>query len=411
MAVFFCSAVIVLYGVSAAFYGKVVARDEAYRELSVFIEALSKINSDYVEPPDLQKVQEGALRGLIEALDPYSTFLSKDQTDALLRREASGEDAGPGLILSKRSDLICVVSLTPNGSAREAGLRAGDYIIAVDGTGVEDKGIVEVENMLKGTEGSRAKVSVFRSARTKPVEIEFTRKRDVEAAVTARILDGNIGLLEVPSLARTSMDQVRVKLKTLISAGADKLILDLRGCADGTWDQGRELANLFLRDGVVYYSKNRQGEMVGEARAEPEKALTDLPLVVLINGASAGPAEIVAGALKDRKRATLVGEKSFGVGSSQTRIRLKNGSMLILSTTKVYTPGGKMIQDETLRSTGIRPDIMAPSDDRQQDLLVESYYDEKDDEAKYRKLQEAIRKEQLEKAIEHLVSGSARKAA
>ena len=138
--VFVSSALIVLYGISAAFYGRVVATDEAYKDLSVFIDALKKINDDYVKVPDLDKVQEGALRGLINSLDPYSSFLTKEQADALEKRKSNGK-AGIGVVLSKRTDLIYAVSTTRNGPAAEAGLRPGDYLVVIDGVNVEDMSI------------------------------------------------------------------------------------------------------------------------------------------------------------------------------------------------------------------------------------------------------------------------------
>jgi carboxyl-terminal processing protease len=404
LAVFLGSALIVLYGVSAAFYGKVVAKDEAYRELSVFMDALQKISSDYVEPPDLKKLQEGAMRGLVEALDPYSSFLSKEQADALKTRQAKGA-AGIGVVLSKRTDLIYAVSVQHDGPADQAGIRPGDYVVAVDGTGTEDQSIPEVESMVRGPQGSSVKITVFRSSRSKPVDIEVSRKLDSPALVESRMLDGNIGLLEASSLSVPSMDQIRVKLKTLISAGAQKLLLDLRDCAEGKTSEGAELANLFVREGVLYYSQNRRGEKVEEVKANPEKFVSELPLVVLMNYSTAGAAEVAIGALKDHKRAVLVGDKSFGVGSSQTQIAMKSGALLIISNAKIYTPNGKIIQDETTRNTGIKPDIQSPGDERHQDLLVEAYYDEHEDSAKYRKLREKISKEQFDTAIEVLSKG------
>jgi carboxyl-terminal processing protease len=402
-----CSALIVLYVVSVAFYGKVVAKDEAYKELSVFMEALKKITDEYVETPDMSKVQEGAMRGLLEALDPYSSFLTKDEFQALEKRKASGM-AGAGMIISKRADVIYVVSTERDGAAAKAGIRPGDYLVAIDGSGVDDKSILEVDSLLRGEPGSKVKFSVFRSSRTKPVEIELTRKADAPVAVVSKMLDGNVGLLDVSSLANSTLDQVRVKLKILISAGAQKLILDLRDSADGTVADGAELANIFLKGGVIYYSQNRQGEKVQEVQASPEKFITDLPLVVLINGSTAGPAEITAGALKDQKRAVVVGEKSFGAGSAQKQIPLKSGAVLILSTAKYYTPSGKMVQDEeSIRNTGIKPDVQAPDDDRRQDLMVESYFDDQNDAVKYRQLQDRIDKIQLEKALEILSKSQA----
>lgn len=408
--VFLGSLIIVLYGLSAIFYGKVVARDDAYKELSVFMDVLKKINDDYVEAPNMNKVQEGAMRGLIDALDPYCSFLTKEQYDALQKRNANG-NVNLGIVLSKRSDVIYVVSCEHDGPAAEAGIRPGDYLLAVGGQSVEDKSIPEVDSLLRGTPGSQVKVTIFRSTRTKPIDIEMTFKSRSATPVSSKMLDGNVGFLDIASLAGASLEQVKIRLKTLISAGAEQILLDLRDCADGEPSSGAELANYFLRDGILYFSQNRQGEKVQVVEAKAGNFVTGLPVVVLINGSTAGAAELVAGAMKDRGRATIVGEKSFGVGSAQRTIPLKSGAVLILSTAKYCTPGGKVIQDEVVRKAGISPDIQAPDDDKRQDLAVESYYDDQDDAGKFRLLQEKIDKIQIDKALEILAGERAKKAA
>jgi carboxyl-terminal processing protease len=395
--VFLSSFLIVLYGVSAAFY----ARDDAYKELTVFIKVLERINSDYVETPDMNAVQEGAMRGLLDALDPYSSFLSKEQYDALQKRKESGK-AGIGIVLSKRSDVIYVVSCEHDGPAAAAGLRPGDYLISINGQDVEEKSLLEVNSLLRGSPGSKIKLTIFRGLRAKLLDFDIVLKNQVPMPINSKMLDGKVGFLSVASLADSSVEQAKVKLKTLISAGAEKLLLDLRDCADGSPADGAELANYFMRSGIIYYSQNRQGERVQVVEASSDKFITDLPLAVLINSSTAGAAEIAAGALKDQKRATLVGLKSFGVGSDQKNVKLKSGAMLIISTAKYYTPGGKLIQDENLRSAGIAPDVEAPDDDKSQDLAVESYYDDQDDIAKYQQLEDKIDKIQVDKALEVL---------
>lgn len=404
--VFVGSIVIVLYGVLAAFYGKVIAKDEAYKEIDVFMKVIEKINVDYVEAPNMNGVQEGAMRGLIDALDPYCSFFSKEQYEDLLKKKASGK-AGIGIILSKRSDTIYVVSCEREGPAAEAGIRPGDYLIAVDGQDVEDKSILEVDSLLHGTPGSNVKVRIFRGSRTKPLDIELVRKVQIAVPVSSKILEGDVGFLNVPSLTSSAVEQAKIKLKILIAAGAKKIILDLRDCADGEPLDGADLASFFLRDGVIYYSQNRRGEKIQVVEADPDKFVTDLPLAVLIDGSTAGAAEIVAGAMKDRKRATVIGEKSFGVGSAQKTIALKSGAVLILSTAKYCTPSGKVIQEESIRNTGILPNILAPDDEKRQDLAVESYYDGQDDIGKYKLLREKIDKIQLDKALEMLTKDQA----
>jgi carboxyl-terminal processing protease len=401
------SAVIILYGVAAAFYEKVVAQDATLPAMNVFMDALRTIHRDYVEAPDMNKVQEGAMRGMIDALDPYSTYLTKSQVQALEDNPAD-RTADIGLVLSKRANILCVVSAERDRPAAKAGVRPGDYLVSVDGINVEDKSILETEAMLRGAPGSKVKAAFFRGAAVKPVEFELVRGVDVPAAVISRMLDGRIGLIEIPSLADQTLEQARVKLKTLISAGAQKLILDLRDCADGKPANGADLANLFMKEGSIYSIRGRDSGMMEEVKASPEKFVTDLPLAVLINASTAGPAEITAGALKAGGRAAIVGEKSFGVGSAQTRIQLQSGSVLFLSTAKFYTPDGKVIEnDETFRDTGIKPNFEVPDQDRLQDLLVNAYFDAQDDAAKYLQLRDKVNQEQLEKAVEVLTKGLA----
>ncbi len=407
--IFLGSLLIVLYGVSAKYYG---AEDDAYKEITVFMRVLERIDKDYVEAPDMNSVQEGAMRGLIDALDPYSSFLTEEQYEALQKRKENGR-AGVGIILSKRSEVIYVVSCEFGSPASDAGIRPGDYLIAINGKGVEDKSILEADSLLRGAPGDKVEVTVFRNARTKPLNIEMTFRHQAKNSVSHKMLDGNIGFLDVSSLANSSIEQVRVKLKTLISAGAESILLDLRDCADGETSAGADLANYFIQNGIIYYSQNRQGERVKVVEAVPERFVTDLPLVVLINSSTADAAEITAGALKDLGRATIVGEKSFGVGSAKQNIQLKSGAWLILTTAKYCTPSGKVIQDESMRKAGIDPDIQAPNNEMRQDLAVESYYDDQDDIGKYQELRQKIDRIQLDKALEVLSKQStpAKKAA
>jgi len=399
--IFLGSFIIVLYGAAAAFYGKVVANEDAYEEISVFIDVLDRVNRDYVEEPDMDKVQEGAMRGLINALDPYCSFLTKEQYDALQKLKAEGV-AGAGMIVSKRSGVVYVVSCERDGPAATMGIRPGDYLVSVNGQQVEDKSILEVENSLIGAPGSKVKVEIFRSSMSEPLELELALKIPSPVRVESRIADENIAFLDVSSLADPSVKQIETKLRELVSAGAQKLILDLRDCADGGPVEGADLANFFLRDGIIYYSRNRLGEKVQVIESSPDKYITDIPLVVLINGSTAAGAEITAGALKDRRRAKVVGERSFGLGSEQKTISLKSGAKLILSTAKFCTPSGKVIQDETIRNAGISPDVLIPDNETRQDLVVESYYDDQDEDMKYRLLREKIDQLQTEKALEVL---------
>jgi carboxyl-terminal processing protease len=394
------SAVVILYGVSAAF---ISGGDSAFPALNVFMRALRHVNEDYVEAPDMNKVQAGAMRGLMEALDPYSAFLSKEELNQI--NATKGSTSGVGLVLSKRSNILCVVASEHGSPAEAAGVRPGDYVTAIDGTNVEDSSLLKAESLLRGVPGSVVKISVFRGSQTKPIEIQMTRKNP-EPAVATRMIEGNIGILEIPSLVAPAVEQARLKLKTLISAGAQKLVLDLRDCATGQAQSGAELANFFLKTGVIYTAKDRSMAVLEEVKAAAEKGITDIPMVVLINVSSAGPAEIAAGALKANGRASVIGEKSFGMASIQKQVPLKSGSVLVLSVGKYYTPDGKMIEnDEAVNATGIKPDLESPSANRLQELLVDSYFDGQEDAAKYKQLRDKIKQEQLDKAVEVLKKG------
>jgi len=399
--IFLGSLIIVLYGASAAFYGKVVAKEDAYKELSVLIDVINRVEDDYVETPDMDNIQEGAMQGLIEALDPYSSFLSKAKYDAIQQRNGNGK-ADPGMVLSKRSEAIYVVSCDPNGPAARVGIRPGDYVVSIDGNPIEGKSTYEVHSLLHGMPGTTVLVEVYRSSRSRELEMELTLQVPSADSVSSSILDSNIGLLKITSLQNSSTEQIAIHLKKLISEGAEKIVLDLRDCADGESADGSGLANFFLSDGMIYYTQNRMGEIIDRVQAEPDRHITDMPVVVLINGSTASAAEIVAGALKDRNRAKIVGEKSFGVGSAQETIRLKSGAILLLTIVKFYTPEGKAIQDDTIRNAGIMPNIIVPDNETRQDLVVESYYDDQDEAKKYNQLRMRIEQIQMEKALEVL---------
>ena len=395
--IFGLSFVILLYGASAAFFAK-----EAYKELDIFMDVIRKIRDEYVEVPDMDKVHDGAMRGLFDALDPYSTFLTREQFDEFEKRSVTGS-AGVGIIISKRSDVVIVVSVQEQGAADKANIRPGDYLLSINDAEVHNKSLPEVNNLLHGAPGTSVKLTVYRESRTSPQDIELTFHEPDHFQVISRILDGNTGYLRIASMKSASVEQAKVNLKTLISAGVDRILLDLRGCAEGDPAEGAEVANFFLKEGVIYFSQDRNGVKLDVVTASQGKFLTDLPMVLLINRSTAGAAEITAGALKDHKRAGIIGEKTFGVGSSQKTIKLKSGAAVILSTAKYSTPDGGIIQSDTARNSGIEPDYESPDTSTRQNLAVESLYDyDEGDDDKYRKIQEKIQQIQLDKALEVL---------
>ena len=404
--IFVLSFVVLLYGASATFLAMKVFAKEAYKELAIFMDVIKKINDEYVEAPDMNKVHEGAMRGLFDALDPYSTFLTREQFNELEKRNTDNS-VGAGMFVSKRSDVVYVISVEAQGAADKVNIRPGDYLLSVNNEDISNKSLLEVNSLLRGAPGTILKLTIFRESKTKPQDVELTLSEPAPGQVTSRILDGNVGYLRIASLKEVFVEQAKVNLKTLISAGADKILLDLRSCAEGDVAGGTEVANFFLKEGVIYFSQDRNEEKLDVIQASPNKFLTDLPMALLINRSTVGAAEIVAGALKDHNRAKLIGEKSFGIGSSQKTIKLKSGAALILSTAKYCTPNGNIIQAETARKAGIEPDFESPDTSTRQDLAVESYYDydKEDDDKKYREIQGKIQQIQFNKAMEILTGG------
>ena len=334
------SALVVFYAALVMFYGHVVAQEGgAYKEIAVFVDVLKKISDDYVDAPDMQKVMTGAMKGLVESLDAYGGFFQKDQLDQLEKRikEQRGDI---GVVLSKKPELTYVVSTIPGSPAEKADIRPGDYIISVDETSTFNMHLREVIGSFKGEPGSKVRLGVLRGSQAEPIEIAVQREEIRIPEIHQQILEGSIGYLRPSFLGGESSRQFAAKLKTLQSAKVSKILLDLRYVAGGDYGQAVEIANYFIKDGLLAYI---QGKEKGrkDYMAEESKLICDLPLVVLVNTSTMGAAEVIAGAVKDRKRGQLVGEKSFGSGSIQERVELKDGSVLLLTTQRFFTPSGK----------------------------------------------------------------------
>lgn len=395
------SAAVIVYALVGLFYDRVAAKDDAYKELKIFIDVLKKVDDDYVEKPNVQKAMDGAMKGLVEALDPYSSYLSKEKIEAIEKRKETAK-ADIGVELSKRGGLIYVVSPISGGPADLTGIRPGDYIDTIDDKSVADASLYEAYDLLRGAENSQAKVSVIRSYITEPVEIKVKRELPKSPPISTRMITQYTGLIKVPYLAQGSAQQFKERLSEVIGNGAKRIILDLRNTPGGEFEEGIAIANLFLKNGVIVHIKTRDGNRIAQ-EARSEQFICDLPVAVLANHGTAGAAEIIVGTILDNKRGQVVGEKTFGAASKQKTIPLRNGSVLIISVEKYFTPSGKSIQDESAKLAGVTPTIVFPTESYKSDLFFKAYFDEsagKDE--KYKKLIEKIENEQLEKAIEVL---------
>jgi carboxyl-terminal processing protease len=320
--------------------------DGAYRQLGVFSEVLSRIRSEYVEEPNLKVVTDGALHGLLESLDANSSYLNP--TEYKQFKERKGEAKGDvGTALSKRFGYAAVIAVLPGSPAEKAGLDGGDIIEAIEGRSTREMSLAEVRALLAGDPGTSVNVSVVRARRSAPLRLTLTREALKPPPVAWRMLEGNIGYLKTEALSAGKAQEVAAAIRALERAGARKLILDLRNAAHGEQAEGIALANLFMKQGLITYL---QGQKYPREtfQADAAKAVTALPLVVLVNRGTAGPGEIAAAAIMETARGDVVGDKTFGVGSVQRVIEIPDGSALILSVAKYYSPSGKAIQDDAV---------------------------------------------------------------
>jgi len=405
------STAIAVYFLTGMFYNRVAAKEDAYKELKVFVDVLKRVDDDYVEKPDLTKAMDGAMKGMVEALDPYGAYLSKEKLTAIERRRESAK-ATIGAELSKRGGLTYVIATIPGGPAAKADLRSGDYIDAVDEKSVAEASLFEVEDLLRGPAGSPVTVSVIRGSVTEPLSLKLVRDLPKYPVPVFKMLDGGTAYLRLYHIAPGSAQQVKDALGQATRQGATGVVLDLRNSAGGDFDEGLKVTNLFIVQGVLGYRKFRDGDLVPvEARVEP--TASHLPLVALVDYTTAGPAEVIAGAILDAKRGEVVGEKTFGFASKQKVFTLRNGSALVLSVEKFLTPSKKSIQDEVAKQAGIKPTVVYPEARYKNNLLLESYIDDADGRSEaYRKLMDRIEKEQLDKALEVLTKRApTRKAA
>jgi carboxyl-terminal processing protease len=331
--------------------------DGSYRQLQVYSEVLSRVRSEYVEEPNIPAVTDGALHGLLESLDSNSSYLTAAEFKEFKsnQTEAKGDI---GAAVSKRFGYAAVISVIPGGPADKAGIQASDIFEAIEGKSTREMSLAEIHNLLQGQPGSNLNVAVVRARRAEPQKTVITRDIVSVPPVADKMLEDGVGYIQVDAINKGKAQDVAAKVRSLQKAGAKRLILDLRNCAEGDESEGIAVANLFLNHGTITYLQGQK--FPREAfNADATKAVTNLPLAVLVNKGTAGPAEVVAAAVLENARGDVIGDKTFGDGSVQKTIPLPDGSALILSVAKYYSPSGKAIQD-----AAVTPNIVvADSDD------------------------------------------------
>ncbi len=349
------SSVLVIYAIIGGMLGRVSAQNGSYQQLSIFMEVLSRIQNDYVDEPSIKNAVNGAIRGLLENVDPYAGYLSP-QDVAFYKSYSPYKTPGIGAVLVKRFGYPIIVSAIPGGPAANAKLGAGDMIESIEGVTTREMNIVQVNALLANPAGKPVALSVIRRRKTEPETITVNREVVQVPPVEAKMLETNIAYVKIPYLAPGKAQEARKQLDALLKKGATNVVLDLRFSAGGEETEAVELANLFLDSGTIGYIQGQKFEKK-LLQATPKDVLTKAPLVVLVNQGTGGPAEVVAGAIADNRRGQLIGVKTFGSGSVQKLMPLENGSALLISVAKYYTPSGKEIQQPEAQLSGIKPTI------------------------------------------------------
>ncbi len=324
-------------------------------QLRIFESVLQHIQNDYVDEPNMEKVRAGALRGLAYGLDPYSTYLTPDQVREYGAEGKSGL-VGIGAEMSQVASYLYVIAPMKGSPADQAGVRAGDIIEYIDGKATRDISLYDAKQLLNGAAGSEVKLRILR-ANSRPLTLTVKRGSSRAPAAEAKSEAGKIGLLRINSLAEGEAADVRTRLNELLKQGAQKIALDLRGTAGGSITEAVAVANLFIKDGTLAQTTGREGKTLKTFSADPKAAIFSGPVVALIDGGTAGAAEVVASALLERNRGQIVGEKSFGAGAEQQLFTLRAGDGLLLTTVKWATASGKPFLGEDRARSGVTPSV------------------------------------------------------
>lgn len=334
---------------------KVSAQDKNfYKDIKTFNEVFDIIRKNYVEEVDSKKLIEGAINGMVKSLDPHSAFMTPDLYKEM-EIETQGQFGGIGIEIMIIKDVLTVVSPIEDTPAYNAGIKAGDQIIKIDGKPTKDITLMEAVKKLRGPKNTKVTITIMRENMSKPKEITLTRDIIQVKSVKVKKIDEGIRYIRIAAFQERTADDLRRELKKISEGNAPLkgLVLDLRNDPGGLLTQAIEVSDIFLKTGVIVSTRGRVKSMETKAVAKDDQNEITCPIVVLVNEGTASAAEIVAGALQDNGRALIVGTQTFGKASVQTVIPLDDGSALKLTTARYYTPKGRSIQAE-----GITPDII-----------------------------------------------------
>ena len=325
---------------------------DIYKKIDLFGEVLEKINREYIDEINQSESMDSAINGLLQSLDPYSSYMSPEILEEM-QTETSGEFGGLGIEVGMEAGVVKVISPIDDTPASKAGLKAGDYIVKINDTQVQGKSLSEAVDLMRGPVGSSIELTVRRRGEKKALTFNITREIIEIQSVKSELLEENIGYIRLTSFNENSSDQIEKQIKKLKkNENLNSFILDLRNNPGGLLNQAIRISDFFLENGEIVSTKSRKKSDNRKWFAKKGDITDGKTLLVLINYGSASASEIVAGALKDHKRAIVVGENSYGKGSVQSIIPLKNRGAIRLTVAKYYLPSGKSISE-----VGVRPDI------------------------------------------------------
>ena len=326
--------------------------DKLYEKIDLFSEVLEKIDDEYVNEIDQSEIMDSAINGVLQSLDPYSAYMSPE-IFLEMQTETSGEFGGLGIEVSMESGVVKVIAPIDDTPASRAGVKAGDYIVKINDTQVQGKTLMEAVNLMRGPVGTSIKITIRRKGLKKAKIFEITREIIEIKSVVSKLINNQIGYLRLRAFNENSSDQLKKEISTFEKN--NKLlgyIFDLRNNPGGLLSQAIKISDIFLDDGEIVSTRGRKKSENRKFFAKKGDGIDGKPLIVLINTGSASAAEIVAGALQDHKRAVLLGETTYGKGSVQSIIPLKNRGAIRLTISKYYLPSGKSISE-----IGVSPDI------------------------------------------------------
>jgi carboxyl-terminal processing protease len=351
---------IVIFSVSVIIFcyagiGHVLGRtpdDKAYKSLTVYGEVLQKIQQDYVDDPNMRTVTAGSLHGLLESLDPQSSYLTPREYDEYKKKISNTGTGDTGLTLSKRYGYIIVLSVLPDSPGTKAGIRSGDIFESIAGFTTRDMSVGQALNLLNGQPGTGIKVSVIRRGKATPEEVDVVREKLPPSKIVVQKADPDILVLRFPSLDTGRAEEVRNRLLDAEKQGVHKVILDVRECGRGPVSEAIAIARLFIPSGTL---TTLRGQTVSAQvfSAEPKQVIWKNPVSVLIDATTSGAAEVLASAIVANHRGDVVGERTFGLASEQKLISLDDGAALILTVANYYNPGGKSILEEGVTPTEV----------------------------------------------------------